>query len=163
MVGGWGLAGLEPGMNMSFSEAASGLMTTICNTDLGPGMGGLDSAKGCSLEQLVIDAYFWEDFRVFMKKIEITEESIAMDVVKSVGHGNSFLTHPHTAKNFRKELSFWDKKRLSWQKTLSNDMVDEARTIAKKLLKEHEVEQIDRDIVEQGDKILRDLEKSMIP
>jgi len=82
--------------------------------------------------------------------------------VKEVGHGNTFLTHPHTAKNFKKELFFRDKKKMEWEATLSTKMVPEAKEIAKKLLREHEVDPIDKDIVKQGDQILKEYEKSLI-
>jgi len=160
MVGGWGSNGGEnPGMQVSFCELMSGTLGCLTGNDLAAGMGSVDVAKGVSYEQLVIDAYLWEEFRAFMRRFEITEESFALDVVKEVGHGNSFLTHPHTAKNFRKSLFFWDPKKLKMQATLSRKMVPEAKAIAKTLLKEHEVPAIDSDMLSRGDEILREYEK----
>lgn len=161
MVGGWGVGGSKPGINMSFCEVTASIMGTLCNTDLVPGIGGFDDAKGCALEQIVIDAYFWDEYRQFIRKFSVTEEDVALDVVREVGHGNSFLTHPHTAKNFKKALHFWDKKKLAWQATLSDSMVGEAREIAKAILKEHEVKQIDPDIVKQCDAVLYNFDKAM--
>jgi len=161
MVGGWGIDGLVPGIQPSFTELSSYVFTIFTNTDLAPGVGGLDSDKGSSLEQMVIDSYLWENFRAFMRKFTISEETIALDVVKEVGHGNTFLTHPHTAKNFKKELFFRDEKKSAWEATLSSEMVPEAKEIAKKLLKEYEVEPIDRDIVKQGDALLKEYEKML--
>ncbi|HDP96299.1 MAG TPA: hypothetical protein ENN25_01210 [Euryarchaeota archaeon] len=162
MVAGCGTnGGRMPGIQGSFCEITSGFLPLMSGTDLAAGMGSIDVAKGCSFEQLVIDAYLWEQYRSFMRDFVVDSESIALDVVKEVGHGNSFLTHPHTAKNFKKELFFWDKKKLAWQATLSTDMVPEAREVAKKLLKEHKVVSLDPDILQKGDKILRDYEKQM--
>jgi len=41
-------------------------------------------------------------------------------------------------------------------------MVSEARQIATKLLKEHEVEPLDKSIVKQGDEIIRSYEKQIL-
>jgi len=162
MVSGWGVEPDTPGITKSFCELASVMLGIFCNTDLAVGIGGFDDAKGCSFEQMVIDSLLWENFRAFLREFEISEESIALDVVKQVGHGNSFLTHPHTAKNFKKELFFWDKKKLGWEATLSDRMLPEAKETAKRLLQEHEVEPLDSEIVRSGNQILKEYEKRVI-
>ncbi len=162
MVSGWGTGvDMRPGLNISFSELSSMAISVLAGTDLSAGMGGTDIAKGCSYEQMVIDAYAWETFRAFMRSFTVSEETIALDVTQAVGHGNTFLRHPHTARNFRKELFFRDPKKLAWEATLSDRMVPEAREIAKRLLREHEVPPLDRDIVKQGDALIRDYEKQL--
>jgi len=162
MVAGWGSdGGRKAGIMSSFSELAGGALSVLSGTDLAAGMGSIDVAKGCSYEQLVIDAYLWENVRAFMRDFTISEETIALDIVKEVGHGNSFLTHPHTARNFKKELFFYDKKKLAWEATLSYRMVPKAKEVAMRLLKEHEVEPLDRDIIRQGDELLKEYEKQL--
>ena len=133
MLGQWGVNGNAPGMPVSFSELYTMAVMTLSGTDLCSGMGGLESAKGASLEQLVIDASLWEHCRPLLRKFAIDEQSAALDVVREVGQGNSFLTHPHTAKNFKKELYFRDRRRNSWEATLSTGMVAEAKSTVKKL------------------------------
>jgi len=161
-VGDWGLNDKEePGIPHSFTEVFGVVLTTMCGTDICGGMGGLDAVKGASLEQLVIDAYMWDDLRAYMRSYVFDEEHAALDVIRAVGHGNSFLTHPHTLRNFKKELHFWDPKKLEMEATLSNRMVPEARAIAKKLLGEHRVEPIDKAALTKGDDLIRKFEKSL--
>jgi trimethylamine--corrinoid protein Co-methyltransferase len=161
-VGDWGLNDKEdPGIPHSFTEVFGVVMTTMCGTDICGGMGGLDAVKGAALEQLVIDASMWDDLRAYMRTYVFDEEHAALDVIKAVGHGNSFLTHPHTLKNFKKELHFWDTKRLEWEATLSTKMAPEAKAVAKKLLKEHSVEEIDKDALKKGDDLIRSYEKTL--
>jgi ribonucleotide monophosphatase NagD (HAD superfamily) len=38
--------------------------------------------------------------------ITITDETLALDVIREVGHGGNYLTHEHTARLFRQELYF---------------------------------------------------------
>ena len=162
MVGSWGVGGDKPGMMSSLVEILPTILTVLTGTDLVTGVGGLDNAKGSALEQMVIDSYLWEDVRGFIRHLSIDEKTAALDVVKQVGHGNSFLTHPHTAMNFRKELFFFNKKRDHWWATQSDRMVPEAKEIAKKLLREHKVPEIDKSIVKQGNELIKKYERETI-
>ena len=38
--------------------------------------------------------------------VTVTEETLAVDVIREVGHGGSFLGHEHTANHFRQEMFF---------------------------------------------------------
>ena len=149
----------ELGIPHSLSEEIGMTLSMMGGTDLATGMGGLDAVKGASLIQLVIDAYVWENVRPFMRRIPVDEEKIALDVIGQVGHGNTFLTHPHTLRNFRKELHFWDRSKLEWEATLSDRMVPKAKEVATRLLAEHQVQLIDPDVVEQGNELIRSYEK----
>ena len=71
------------------------------------------------------------------------------------------MNHPHTLRNFKKELNFWDPKKLEWEASYSYKMVPEAKRIAKKLLKEHQVPPIDKGALKQGDDIIRNYEKTL--
>lgn len=161
MVGDWGVNDKEePGIPHSFSEVMGVALSCMSYTDLVSGIGGLDAVKGASFDQAVIESYIWEDVRAFMREIIISEETAALNVVKEVGHGNTFLRHPHTARNFKKEFFFRDEKIKAWENTNSDDMVPEAKEIARKILKEHEVLSIDGSIVQEGDRLIGEYEKS---
>lgn len=162
LTGGWGAGSddPEPGLLSPFSELASLTMCSMGGTDLAAGAGSIDVAKGIALEQVVIDTYLWENWRAFMRKFTISEETFALNIVKIVGHGNSFLTNPHTARNFKKELYFRDKKKLEWEATLSSKSVPAAKEVALKILRDHRVEPVDASIVKKGDEIIHNFEKT---
>ena len=160
MIGQWGVDGDEPGIQKSFNELATVALTVMNGADCCSGMGGLESAKGASLEQMVIDAYLWSNFKLMLRHITISEETIAFNVMKEVGHGNTFLTNPHTVK-YSKELRLPEKSKLAWEATLSNKMVRDAKQVVKKKLKEHDVPTIDSDIVKRVDEVIRQFEKSL--
>jgi trimethylamine--corrinoid protein Co-methyltransferase len=162
MVGQWGVDGLRPGMGRSFNEMATVALTMLSGTDCCSGMGGLESALGASLEQMVIDAYLWEGFRPVLRNFMVNREMVALDVVKAVGQGGTFLNHPHTARYFRKELYFPDKNKLSWEATLSNKMAPDAKKVVKKNLKEHVVPPIDKGTVKQVDAMIKDYERRLL-
>lgn len=157
MVANWGLGGKGPGIQLSLSEAIASASSAFSGTDLIPGIGGLDHAKGCSMDQMVLDSIVWENFKALLRDSIIDDQTTALEVMRQVGHGNSFISHPHTASNFRKELRIWDRTKLSLEATLSGEMLPLARTIAQKLLKEHEVLPLDADALRKGEQILKGL------
>jgi len=84
-----------------------------------------------------------------------------MDVVDAVGHGNSFLTQPHTMRNFRSEHPIRDRKYRHWQATMSTKMAAEAREEAKRILKEHVVAPLDKDVLKGGAALVRGYEEGL--
>ena len=161
MVASWGTETKRPGMEISVSELVGTILGCFVGTDMASGVGNLDSAKGAALEQVVIDSYMWEDIRTYLKTFDVTEEAIALNVTREVGHGNTFLRHLHTARNFRKEVSFRDQKRKLWQATLSTKMAPEAKEVARKVLAEHQVPRLDPGILRKGEVILAAYEKKV--
>lgn len=163
MVGAWGVGGMEPGIPEEFSEVMGGVLYSLSGTDLAAGMGSLDSAKGASLAQVVLDAWLWEDVLPFIRKFRVDEDTIPLEVMKAVGHGGTFLTHPHTQRNFRKELYVRPKDWKSWQRYPSGLMVADAITTAKRALKEHVVPKLEPEVAEQGDRIIKAYESRLSP
>ncbi|OQY08210.1 MAG: hypothetical protein B6I22_01180 [Desulfobacteraceae bacterium 4572_123] len=149
------------GMSKSYCETATTTLS-VMGTDLVTGLGSTNNALTNSYEQLVIDAYLWDCYQSFLKNQEITEEKVALDIVKEVGPGKDFLQHEHTFANFKKELTLWDKKKLAMQTTLSNNMVPEARAVAKDLIENHVVPALDSEILKQGKTILEKYDKLVL-
>ena len=163
MVGDWGLNDSEePGIPHTFSETMGIALSTMSGTDMQGGIGTLDSAKGMALEQEVIDAYVWENVRKQMTPFEISKNTTALDVIREVGHGNTFLSSLHTARNFKKEIIVRDPVKGKFEATLSKAMVAEAKEIAIRLLKEHSVPQLDRSVIQQGNELIKNYEKEII-
>jgi trimethylamine--corrinoid protein Co-methyltransferase len=161
MVSSWGIETKNPGLEASFSQIFTGAIGSLCGSDLISGAGSIDAAKGASLEQVVLDASMWEDVRAVMRKYVMSEESVALDVVAEVGHANSFLSHIHTARNFKKELYFRDPKKQEWQATRSTSMIPAVKEVVLKLLKEHRVPPIDPEIIRKGDEHIARYEKEL--
>ena len=160
-TGAFGGSDSSIGMSKSYCETSTTTLS-VMGTDLVVGLGAANNALTNSYEQLVIDAYLWDCYQSFLKTYDITEEKVALDVVKEVGHGKDFLQHEHTLANFRQELTFWDKKKLVMQKTLSDDMVPEAKKIAKDVIKHHVVPALDLEMLEKGNAILEEYDKRVM-
>jgi trimethylamine--corrinoid protein Co-methyltransferase len=161
MVGGFclGTGGDTPGINVDPAELAFGAMTSMTATDFASGIGGLDQAKGASLEQVIIDCDVWEIVREMRKEIWMDDAHFLIDLIRSVGPGGSFLKELHTTKNLRKELfmptkekaDVYSKYRLG---TDWKDAVKTAREKAKVILSGHVPNQADDDVISRVHEIL---------
>jgi len=161
MTGSWGVGGDMPGLPESFMDIFGSCLLSMANTDIASGMGSIDSAKGASLEQAVIDAWLWEDVRPYLREFRVDRETFAFDVMKVVGHGGTFLTNPHTGRNFRKELHVGDKTKKGLHSIPRGKVAEEARAVVRKTLKEHTVPGLDSDIVRRGDDVIKRFERSL--
>jgi trimethylamine--corrinoid protein Co-methyltransferase len=150
--GGWGKE-VEGGI--------SGVMTPVTQltgimggSDIVTGLGSVDSAKGISFEQLIIDSYMWDCCKNYLYEVEISEEKIGLDAVKEVGHGHDFLTHPHTLRYIRGELASWEREKLDLLEMDDNEMPAEANRIVRSILDKHQVEPLANDLIKKGDAII---------
>jgi trimethylamine---corrinoid protein Co-methyltransferase len=82
-----------------FANALSGLTLTQCLGTLASGLYG-------SPEMLLICDEMVHMVKRFMRGIQVTDETLALDIIQEVGHAGNYLTHDHTAQWFRKELFF---------------------------------------------------------
>ena len=69
------------------------------------GMGQLEAQMSISAEQLVIDDEIAGQVRRLEQGVVVDAERLAWEVMEEVGLEGDFLSHPHTLKWFREELS----------------------------------------------------------
>jgi len=150
--GGWGKE-IEGGISGVMTPATQ-IIGIMGGSDLIAGLGSIDSAKGISFEQLIIDSYMWDCCKNYLHEVEISEEKIGLDAVKEVGHGHDFLTHPHTIKYLRGDLTFWEKEKLDLLNMDKEEVPAEANKIVKSILDKHQVEPLANDLIEKGDAII---------
>lgn len=78
-------------------------------------LGHLENALTFSFQQLVIDDAIAGYIRRMLTGFAVNAETLAFDVIQEVGIGGNYLTHPHTAENYRKEFLLSDLvERLPW-------------------------------------------------
>src|SRR5271157_223780 len=108
----WGLAGstdskvldAQAGIESAFSILAQGMAGLNLIHDLGY----LDMAMVCSIEMLVMGNEVAGMARHLLKGIEVNDDTLARDVIKSIGPGGNYLKSPHTRAHYRNELWFTD-------------------------------------------------------
>lgn len=79
------------------------MLEALNRSDLGSAFGGIDNALGSSYEQMVADAWIWEYAREFARDFKSDDEAISFETIRAVLKGGSYLSQPHTMKNFKRE------------------------------------------------------------
>jgi trimethylamine--corrinoid protein Co-methyltransferase len=151
----------DAGWGDETEACVSGVLTPVSQltgilggSDIVTGLGSIDSAKGISFEQFIVDSYMWDCCKNYMHEVEISEEKIGLDAVKEVGHGHDFLIHPHTLRYLRGELKFWEREKLDLLEMDDKELHAEANRIVKSILDKHQVEPLANDLIEKGDAII---------
>jgi trimethylamine--corrinoid protein Co-methyltransferase len=153
---GWGRE-VEGGIEDVMSPVTQ-FVGILGGSDLVTGLGAVDSAKGISFEQFIIDSYMWDCLKNYLHEAQITEERIGLEAIQEVGHGNNFLTHPHTIKYLRGELASWEREKVDLLNMDKKEMPAEAHRIVKSILDTHQVEPLADDLIEKGDAIIEKYE-----
>jgi trimethylamine--corrinoid protein Co-methyltransferase len=82
------------------------LLNSLAGTTLNQSLGTLAFGLYGSPEMVVICDELAHMIKHVLAGISVTDETLALDVIREVGHGGSFLEHMHTFEHFRKEMFF---------------------------------------------------------
>ena len=97
---------------------------------------------------------------------EVSDETLAVDVIKEVGPEGNFLGHKHTLKHIRDELhipSIFDRNpEAAWIKAGSKPLHQVAKEKAQKILKEHYPQSLAKDIQAQLSQIVKQAEREQV-
>lgn len=103
---GGGVEGKVPDAEAASEAMMSMLLNGLAGTTLSQSLGTLSWGLYGSREMVVICDELVNMIKRVLDGITITDETLALDVIREVGHGGSYLTHDHTASLFRQELYF---------------------------------------------------------
>ncbi|RLI44305.1 hypothetical protein DRO69_07675 [Candidatus Bathyarchaeota archaeon] len=153
-----------PDIQAGYESMMTLMMAAMAGANFIYASGGIEPGVATiSYEKYVLDNDMIGMIKRIMKGIEITDETLAVDVIDEIGPGKHFLAHKHTRKWIRKEFYFpstLDRKNYDrWIR----EGAKEARTLAKeraiKILREHEPEPLDKDLEKELLNIIKDIEK----
>jgi len=159
----WGAAGCSDAKTFDQQaaiEAAYGiLMAALSGVNLVHDVGYLENSMIASHEMLVASDEIISMVKRIMRGIEITEDTLALDVIHEVGPGGHFLAERHTVENFRKEFWFpqlMDRKGYEqWAEEGKTTLEQRVREKIRAILKEHSPEPLPSSIEEQLEGILQ--------
>jgi len=115
-------------------------LTALAGANIIFGCGSIESGLTFDFAKLVMDTEHVNRLQMALKGIDVNDEDIAMEVIKDVGPGGEFLTHPHTMKEMRKmsEPGLFDRaERETWMeqkggRSLAERAYEKARYIYEK-------------------------------
>jgi trimethylamine--corrinoid protein Co-methyltransferase len=82
------------------------LMNALAGITMSQAQGTLASGLYGSLEQLVVCDEMIHMIKHLLAGFRVNDETLALDVIRKVGHGGNFIIEDHTLKFFRQEMFF---------------------------------------------------------
>jgi len=128
------------------------LLSAINGGNLIHDVGYIDNGLTACYEQIVVSNELIGMIRHFTHGIEVSEETMALDLINEVGPGGEYLTSEHTLKNFRKN---WFPDLISrvpyetWASDGKKDLANRASDRVKHILKTHIPRALDNQIKEK--------------
>jgi trimethylamine--corrinoid protein Co-methyltransferase len=154
-----------PGPQACYEKVASSLLPVLAGADVVYGFGTLDGGMAASFEELVIDEEICKTLLTLAKGIEVTDETIALDIIEKVGPKGHFLAEKHTLDHFKKDHFFpvlinrdsYD----VWKEKGGKELVETAKERVRGILKEHWPTPLDKDVQKEVNSILKRAETEL--
>ena len=113
------------------------------------GMGMLESGQTWSHEQLLIDNDIVAMIKRAIQGIDVTDDTMAVDIVKQAHEIKDFLHQKHTIQFMREQSrpKLIDRRtRGAWQAKGGKDLTEAAREEARRIIKTHQPEPLSDDV-----------------
>jgi trimethylamine--corrinoid protein Co-methyltransferase len=170
----WGLLSSSPGgctdAKVVDEQAASESVMSIYNTfmagtNLIHQVGCLDGGLTGSLSSLVMCDEIIGMIQQIGKGIQVTDESLALDILKEVGPGGEFLSHDHTYDHWKEWFrpTIIDRSNFeTWTENGSKNYTDRLEPEVDRILESHEPEPLDENIIQEMKKIINLADKKEV-
>ncbi len=148
-----------PDAQAGMEKMGSLVLGVLAGADLFGHAGIVGTDHGGSLEWLVIDDEAMGYARRVARGFEVSEETLAAEVVSRVGPGGNFMSEDHTLAHFRDELhisaQLWTRQTFDvWLGKGRESMADRASRRVDEILATHEVPPLDPDLDREIDRIV---------
>lgn len=124
-----------------YEKAMTFLPPALAGANLIYGMGMLESGMTLDFAQLVIDDEIATMVKRVVRGIAVSDELLAVDLIKKLGPGTDYLGQKHTRLHQHEELvrpRLSDRRvRGAWERRGSKSLVDSAKERAREILETH--------------------------
>ena len=125
-------------------------------------VGFLDCADIGSLESLVMNDEIIAMVRRIMRGVEVSDETLLLDLIDKVGPGGEFMSERHTAKHCRAEIwtpALMDRQPwVNWQAAGAQTMLDRIKAKLREILATHQPPPLPDGAAEKIEAILQEAE-----
>jgi trimethylamine--corrinoid protein Co-methyltransferase len=157
----FGLAGASdsklPDEQAAAEAAFSLVLETLCGAQMVHDVGYLEGGMCNSLEQIVICDELIHYVKRFMQGLEVSEETLALDVIDQVGPHGDFLGTKHTKRHFREDWypELLDRRTFeAWSADGSKTLRQRARERVDEILESHQPQPLPDDVRRGVDEVL---------
>lgn len=122
-MGAFATGAKQPDWQAAFDNVFAGLLPALSGADILQGAGMLYGSRIFCYEQLLLDCEIYSAMRAVAKGIPVTDDTLALDVIREVGVGGNFMVHRHTRRHIgelwqprfidRRPYSAWEADRKS--------------------------------------------------
>jgi len=119
----------------------TGLLPALAGANLIYGLGMIEMGMTIDFGQLVMDNEFARMIKHAIRGIPVSDETLAVDVIREIGVGKDFLSHESTYKHMRSQSQpkLIDRNmREDWEASGSTDIYQRSLEEAKYILENHE-------------------------
>ncbi len=162
LVGGGHSDSKLPDAQAAYESSLTATVSALAGANIIYGAGALESGMTFDYAKLMMDAERIRGILQVVKGIEVTDQSMALDIIKAVGPGGEFLTHQHTYENMRsmsRSKLFNRENRETWmEKTGGKDLTECAYEEALHVLENHKPIPLPNSAAETMRSIIEDYE-----
>lgn len=144
----------------------TGLCTLLSNLDLILGFGALGTCLVISNEQLIIDNEMFEIISRLKRGMNVSQETMATEVIQQVGPKGNYLCEEHTLK-YLKTGERWEAvisnhdSYDTWTKKGSPSIEKRAKEKVEEILRTHTIEPLDRNKQREKNRIIEKFESEI--
>jgi trimethylamine--corrinoid protein Co-methyltransferase len=145
-MGAFATGAKEPDWQAAVDNSLSAFMAVSTLSDMLLGAGLLHGSRIFSYEMLVLDCEIWSLLENMYTGIEVNESTLAIDAIKQVGPGGSYLGQKHTRQHMRKRWipTLMDRRTYDEWSSTGDGSRDWARENATRILAQHYPDPLDR-------------------
>jgi trimethylamine--corrinoid protein Co-methyltransferase len=152
----------EPDWQAAVDDSFSAFMACASGADMLLGCGLLHGSRILSYEEMLMDCEIYSIVRKMLEGVPVSDETLALDVIDSVGPGGNFLAQKHTRQHMR-ELwlpRLMDRRPYEQWQEKRDGAREWGRQRAQDILKNHQPDPLEPRLAEELKHIIQTHEKA---
>jgi trimethylamine--corrinoid protein Co-methyltransferase len=160
-MGAFATGAKEPNWQAAVDNSFSAFMAVLTLADMLLGAGLLHGSRILSYEELFMDAEIWSLLHNMVKGIVVTDETLALDAIRSVGPGRTYLNQRHTRQHMRErwQPTLMDRRPYETWEEKKDGSREWARQKAQAVLRDYHPEPLDPRLETELLKIIAQVER----
>ena len=160
-MGSFATGAKNPDWQAGIENSLSTFMASLVMSDMLLGVGLLHGSRIWSYEQMLLDCEIFSIIHKVMQGIEVNDDTLALDVIRSVGPEGNFLAQKHTLKHMRDIFlpKFFDRRSYSSWEEKRDGASDWAHEKAQQILQSHQPEPLDPSLSAELHRLIAKVEK----
>jgi trimethylamine--corrinoid protein Co-methyltransferase len=139
----------EPGWQAAVDDAFSTQASVAAGAEMMSGCGLLDGSTTLSYAHLLMEVEVYRIVAHMAGGIEVNDETLALDAIRAVGHGGTYLTEKHTRRHLGEiwRPGVWDRTAYdAWLTGGRHGALQNAEEQAREILRTHAPDPLPEDV-----------------